>query len=76
MRWPSGYPIINECLLTLKQGLGRLIRRAGVMDRHIWVLDGRIHPEHSWQGMVRLTAGVRRMLRDYAKRDEVEFDGA
>lgn len=67
------YPVINECLLTLKQGLGRLIRRAGVKDRHIWLLDGRVHPSHAWPGMVRLTAGVRRMLRDYAKRDEVDF---
>lgn len=70
------YPMINECLLTLKQGLGRLIRRAGVQDRHIWLLDGRVHPSHSWNGMVRLTSGVRRMLRDYAKREEVEFDAA
>ncbi|MFN9471027.1 helicase C-terminal domain-containing protein [Acidovorax sp.] len=67
------YPLVNECLLSLKQGLGRLIRRAGVTERNIWVLDGRIHPSHTWQGMVRLTAGARRLLRDYPKRREVDF---
>lgn len=67
------YPVINEALLTLKQGLGRLIRRDGVTDRNIWVLDGRIHPSFQWAGMVRLTAGARRLLRDYPKRREVDF---
>ena len=32
-----------EAALRLKQGLGRLIRRAGVSQRRIWVLDGRSH---------------------------------
>lgn len=67
------YPLINECLLYLKQGLGRLIRRDGVEDRRIWILDGRIHSAYTWPGMVRLTAGVRRMLRDYPKRRETDF---
>lgn len=67
------YPMIQECLLNFKQGLGRLIRRDGVTDRKIWVLDGRIHPAYSWPGMVRLTAGARRLLRDYPKRKDVDF---
>lgn len=67
------YPVINEALLSLKQGLGRLVRRDGVTDRNIWVLDGRIHPKFSWPGMVRLTAGARRLLRDYPTRKEVDF---
>ena len=36
-----------EAALRLKQGLGRLIRRAGVVERRIWVLDGRSHFQHS-----------------------------
>ena len=32
-----------EAALRLKQGLGRLIRRDGVSQRRIWVLDGRSH---------------------------------
>lgn len=35
-------PVAQEALLTLKQGLGRLIRRAGLSNRNIWILDGRI----------------------------------
>lgn len=31
-----------ETLLRLRQGLGRLVRRPGLKDRHIWFLDGRI----------------------------------
>jgi CRISPR type IV-associated DEAD/DEAH-box helicase Csf4 len=65
------YPLINEALLTLKQGLGRLVRRDGVQDRHIWFLDGRAHPSFTWQGMQRLTAGARRMLRDYRRVEEI-----
>lgn len=67
------YPVINEALLSLKQGLGRLIRRDGVTARNIWVLDGRIHPAYAWPGMVRLTAGARRLLRDYPNRREVDL---
>lgn len=65
------YPLINESLLCFKQGVGRLIRRDGVKDRRLWVLDGRIHGKFVWPGMVRLTAGVRRMLGDYTNRSEV-----
>ena len=36
-----------EAALRLKQGLGRLIRRAGVVERRIWVLDGRSHSQQS-----------------------------
>jgi len=65
------YPLINESLLCFKQGVGRLIRRDGVKDRRLWVLDGRIHGKFVWPGMVRLTAGVRRMLGDYTNHSEV-----
>lgn len=65
------YPLINECMLSLKQGIGRLVRRDGVRDRRLWILDGRIHAKFAWPGMVRLTAGVRRMLGDYPLRKDV-----
>lgn len=65
------YPLVNEALLTFKQGLGRLIRRDRVEHRKLWILDGRIHPKFIWPGMQKLTAGVRRMLREYAHRREI-----
>lgn len=33
-----------EVSLRLRQGFGRLIRREGVTDRQIWMLDGRLQP--------------------------------
>ena len=63
------YPIVNEALLTFKQGLGRLIRRNGVKDRKIWILDGRIFGP--WPGLDQLGASIRRLLREY--RDMREF---
>jgi ATP-dependent DNA helicase DinG len=60
------YPIINEALIILKQGLGRLIRRDGLTDRRLWVLDGRIW--QPWPGMEPLTGAVRQMLSDYDRR--------
>ncbi len=32
-----------DAAFTLRQGLGRLIRREGLRDRRIWFLDGRIY---------------------------------
>jgi len=34
---------VTEAAFTLRQGLGRLIRRPGLVDRHIWFLDNRIN---------------------------------
>lgn len=36
-----------DAAFTLRQGLGRLIRRDGLRDRRIWFLDGRIHIRRS-----------------------------
>ena len=36
-----------EAALRLKQGLGRLIRREGVIGRRIWIMDGRSHGRRS-----------------------------
>jgi Rad3-related DNA helicase len=59
------HPIGSEALLTLKQGLGRLIRRDGVKDRHIWMMDGRLWL--NWPGMEQFTAAARKMLAAYKK---------
>lgn len=32
----------QEAAFWFKQGVGRLIRRPGVTDRHLWILDGRL----------------------------------
>lgn len=28
--------------MTLRQGMGRLVRRPGVRDKHLWILDARL----------------------------------
>lgn len=62
-------PIEKEALMTLRQGLGRLIRRAGVENRHIWFLDGRLWG--SWPGMERFQASARLMLAEYKQQGRV-----
>ncbi|MCW5258894.1 hypothetical protein D5045_00835 [Verminephrobacter eiseniae] len=65
------YPIINEALLTLKQGVGRLIRRDQVKHRRLWVLDGRIVDDYKGKEMENLlSASARRFLREYRHREE------
>lgn len=59
----GAYPIINEALLMFKQGLGRLIRRNHVTDRHIWIMDGRLW--NRWDGMEKFTASARSLLGKY-----------
>lgn len=58
--------IEKEALMMLRQGLGRLIRREGVTDRHIWFLDGRLWTD--WKGMEGLTSAGRKILQDYKTR--------
>lgn len=59
------YPIEKEALLLLKQGLGRLIRREHVTDRHIWIMDGRLWTD--WKGMENFTAAARQLFAKYKK---------
>lgn len=59
------YPIEKEALLLLKQGLGRLIRKDGVIDRHIWIMDGRLWLD--WKGMENFTASARKLFAKYKK---------
>jgi Rad3-related DNA helicase len=41
------FSILSEAAITLRQGIGRLIRAEGLTDRRLWVLDGRLFsPDH------------------------------
>ncbi len=72
------HAVTQEALLTLKQGFGRLIRRSGVQDRHLWLLDGRVYDGQPWSqkngkpyDMRELTAATRRIVKTYQR--VVEF---
>ena len=55
-------------IMTLRQGMGRLVRRDGLPhNRRIHMLDSRIH-ESKWQWIM---APVMRSLRPYTRRQEV-----
>ena len=67
------YATTQEALLTLKQGLGRLIRRSGVKNRHIWIFDGRIYDGKPWSAsskMIELVAATRRLIKSYKNIEE------
>lgn len=54
----------DRASFQFRQGLGRLMRVQGVRDRHLWVLDGRIHDaQRRWW-----FAPVNAMLKPYAAR--------
>lgn len=54
--------VAKEALLAFKQGLGRLIRRNLVSDRHIWILDGRLWSD-KW--LPQFTGPAKRLLAKY-----------
>ena len=65
-------PVAQEADLTFKQGAGRLIRRNGVKNRHLWVLDGRIFDGKPWsvssannRAFTSLSSSLRRFLKKY-----------
>lgn len=65
-------PVAQEAALTFKQGAGRLIRRNGVKNRHLWVLDGRIFDGKPWsvssannRAFTSLSSSLRRFLKKY-----------
>lgn len=62
--------ISKEALLTLKQGLGRLIRRDNVKGRKIWILDARIWSD---QWLRQFTGPAKRLLAKYKK---IEYFGS
>ncbi len=63
-----------EAMLRLKQGLGRLIRRAGLKNRRILVLDGRLmcDPDLNSVFMKNVVASVHVLLEKYKKRSFVK----
>ncbi|MHD0644149.1 helicase C-terminal domain-containing protein [Pseudomonas aeruginosa] len=51
---------LQEALWRMKQGLGRLVRREGVLNRRLWVLDCRIDaPTNKTKGMRDLLANYK-----------------
>lgn len=45
--WMGYRAVISEALMQFKQGIGRLVRRRGLLNRNLWILDGRIvHVEY------------------------------
>ncbi|MCH8552941.1 MAG: DEAD/DEAH box helicase family protein [Natronospirillum sp.] len=45
----GGFGIVaQEALWQLRQGIGRLVRREGLPDKHLWVLDPRLDSSKPW----------------------------
>lgn len=45
----TGYGVVvQEAVWHFRQGLGRLVRREGIKDRNLWVLDERIDSNEPW----------------------------
>lgn len=60
------YAEITTAQRRMRQGIGRLIRREGLVDRRLWILDGRlVHP-----GTANYTADMRRALLPYLHKKE------
>jgi len=64
----SMYPIEQEALMLFKQGIGRLMRHKDQVNRHLWILDGRIW--NIWKGMSNLQISVKRMLEKYKNEEK------
>lgn len=50
---------VQEALWVFRQGIGRLVRRDGIRERKLWLLDCRIDSNNSW------IAGFRNLLKQY-----------
>ncbi len=50
----------NDAAFLFKQGIGRLIRREGVPDKNLWILDGRI-----WKKSKKFYGVFQRILENY-----------
>lgn len=61
--------IAYDALLRLKQGLGRLIRRAGLLNRRILILDGRMScdPRYNNKFVQKIVVGAHTLLDKYHK---------
>lgn len=64
-------PIINESLMMLRQGLGRVVRHPEMQKIDIWMLDGR--PWSSWPYMESWQESVKTILESYPKRKTFTF---
>jgi hypothetical protein len=62
----------KEAAFWFKQGVGRFVRRPGVQDRHLWVLDGRLWSRKSRYKELR---GVLTPYWRAAVEDTVKCDG-
>ncbi|MBL8511686.1 MAG: hypothetical protein JNM52_08575 [Betaproteobacteria bacterium] len=64
----SGFKVEKQSALMLfRQGVGRLVRRKGVQNRRLWILDGRLeHPAYR-----SLTAEFIAMLMAFEKRQVI-----
>jgi Rad3-related DNA helicase len=69
-RWMGYRATVSEAAMLLKQGFGRLVRREGLQDRRLWLLDARlVLPEFaSRMGMASA------MLRPYMAGNRHVFD--
>lgn len=64
-----------DALLRMKQGLGRLIRRSGLKDRRLFVLDGRMmcDPDRNTRFIQLLVSGAHALLENYKKRQTIHL---
>lgn len=66
----AGFVVENAAALrTFRQWLGRLVRRPGLRNRRIWVLDGRLHHP----GAARYVSPFRTVLLRYLNRSEFKI---
>lgn len=65
-QWMGYRAFLSEAMMQFKQGIGRLIRRKGLKDRHLWILDGRI----SSKSHVKSMKIAKALLVKYTKRSE------
>lgn len=66
--WSGFLAESQETLNTFRQGLGRLVRREGLLNRRVWVLDGRLASRDS-RGMTEFL----KVVRSYPKQRLVDL---
>ena len=62
------FNFVSELAATarlLRQAMGRLVRRDGVRDRHIWILDGRL-----FQPNLNYASRFRKLINEYYEKQE------
>ncbi len=58
--------VLNEAAIMLRQGVGRLIRREGLENRRLWILDGRLESKPRFQYLTKV-------FRGYPKRKKIHI---